>query len=676
MIFRLASVALLVAVASAIATAENSQSSQVAFAIVALAVLATGIFVPQSAFDRFARLLRPISIAILAVPAFCMIVQVLPIPIRGWGNPIWATASAALNDPLAERFTVDIRATVLALAQYNAVVATALITMIITLDRQKAAHFLYILLFIATCESTFSLLGRSVPLLSNFATVLVNSPVAAVLGILLSCTVILREIEQSGYLHPPPRFSVRLAGALSLALFSLLICTAAIFVRGNSTIFIAALLGVEVLLAVVTIRNWFWGIWGTAGVLATAALVLAASFSAIPIKKDTDLTIALSRQNQSATERMLQDIGPGGSGAGAFNALLPIYRDIGKSSLRERPTDAAAIAVDMGRWFLCALLIIVVLGACTLAKRSLSRRHDYVYAAVGAAASVSLAILAFSVGGLLDLGASLLVAGLYGLAFGQSLSNAARKLTSPEAQEQLMEFDGQRQQARPALPTTFGGSWSRIALLSLALVLLTQLAWVLSDRWNFGDESSIASDPVLKEVLPETTSIAPTRAEDLAEGVPAATDFANDAPLLSPQHHDTPSGLHLFATKLRYSPLRGDLWLLLAALSTETQWHGYDTAGLLKMSYYTAPNDIELFPLRLCVALSRDALVRDVELRDLIRRDIKVIVTRQPALKPALVTAYRSASADGKSFAEILVSEFDPTYLQNMRGRAEGFSER
>ncbi|MGY3075038.1 hypothetical protein ACVWZZ_001409 [Bradyrhizobium sp. LM6.10] len=88
---------------------------------------------------------------------------------------------------------------------------------------------------------------------------------------------------------------------------------------------------------------------------------------------------------------------------------------------------------------------------------------------------------------------------------------------------------------------------------------------------------------------------------------------------------------------------------------------------MLKMSYYTAPNDLDLLPLRLSVALATDAVVRELEFRDLIKRDVSLVVTRGSAIRPALVTAYRSASTEGKIYLESLISELDPTYLDNMR---------
>jgi hypothetical protein len=67
------------------------------------------------------------------------------------------------------------------------------------------------------------------------------------------------------------------------------------------------------------------------------------------------------------------------------------------------------------------------------------------------------------------------------------------------------------------------------------------------------------------------------------------------------------------------------------------------------MSYYTAPNELALFPLRLNVLLHAKEVMDDAELQDMVRRDISVILTRAPALKPALVAAYRPAFAARQS---------------------------
>ena len=120
----------------------------------------------------------------------------------------------------------------------------------------------------------------------------------------------------------------------------------------------------------------------------------------------------------------------------------------------------------------------------------------------------------------------------------------------------------------------------------------------------------------------------------------------------------------------RYSPHRGDVWLLFAAMADRYNWQGYKPSALLRMSYYTAPNEQALFLLRIKVALQADGPA-DPDLADMIRRDIRLLITKNPALKPALLAVYKAASSPNKQFVERVVAEVDPAYLANMRSGSQ-----
>ena len=104
-------------------------------------------------------------------------------------------------------------------------------------------------------------------------------------------------------------------------------------------------------------------------------------------------------------------------------------------------------------------------------------------------------------------------------------------------------------------------------------------------------------------------------------------------------------------------------------MTTRHGWQAYQVGALLKMSYYTARNQIDLIPLRLNVSLQGAGLIEDDELRDMVRQDIDYILTRSPSLKPALVAAYKSASKQGKALIEQVVTQIEPTYLDIVRAR-------
>jgi len=88
----------------------------------------------------------------------------------------------------------------------------------------------------------------------------------------------------------------------------------------------------------------------------------------------------------------------------------------------------------------------------------------------------------------------------------------------------------------------------------------------------------------------------------------------------------------------------------------------------LKMSYYTGSNEVVLMPLRLLVATCSDA-INDSELQNLVAREIRLIVTREQNLKPAIVVAYQNASPDGKRFIEAAVADLDSGLMATLRGK-------
>lgn len=118
---------------------------------------------------------------------------------------------------------------------------------------------------------------------------------------------------------------------------------------------------------------------------------------------------------------------------------------------------------------------------------------------------------------------------------------------------------------------------------------------------------------------------------------------------------------------LSTAPYNPELWLALAVLQSQSDPHDPTLVEALKMSYFTAPNDFRLMPVRLDAATSVDALA-DPDLKELVRGDVRLMVTRQPALKAAVVSVYRRASKLGKSFLEESVQSINPSFLTVLRG--------
>jgi len=118
---------------------------------------------------------------------------------------------------------------------------------------------------------------------------------------------------------------------------------------------------------------------------------------------------------------------------------------------------------------------------------------------------------------------------------------------------------------------------------------------------------------------------------------------------------------------VRLAPINAAVWLILA----ETDLRQSDTktsSEALKMSYYTGPNDLSLIPDRL--RLATQTKLSDPELQMIVGDDIRTILLFRPDLRPALISAYRGASAQGKSSIDVVVQSTDPSFLASLHGDA------
>ena len=225
-------------------------------------------------------------------------------------------------------------------------------------------------------------------------------------------------------------------------------------------------------------------------------------------------------------------------------------------------------------------------------------------------------------------------------------------------------------------PNTSTKTWLRVALTLFAVFLSAQAAWILlAERHRLNhirlpvDGKTATLALAEQDKIKQAASLAVVRGDLWAESAftYGSQLWTDQAIWLDAGEPLNTEALRTLTRALRYSPHRGDVWLMFAALANKYKWSGYQPSLLLKMSYYTAPNELALLPLRLNVSLHAKGVIDDAELKDMVRRDISVILTRAPALKPALVAAYRSALPQGKVFAERVISEIDPGYLGVVR---------
>ena len=119
---------------------------------------------------------------------------------------------------------------------------------------------------------------------------------------------------------------------------------------------------------------------------------------------------------------------------------------------------------------------------------------------------------------------------------------------------------------------------------------------------------------------------------------------------------------------LETAPYNSDLWLFRALLQAQRNPGSRQMTEALKMSYFTAPNDSQLMPLRLFAVTHTDAL-SEPDLKELARGDVRLMLTRQADLKAAVVSAFEHASSLGKAFLEEQVRLIDPAFIGVLHSR-------
>jgi hypothetical protein len=421
----------LIALLPALMMVDGILANGVVSATVAVAMVTVVLTLHSSDLNRFSRLLRPTAFIVLFIPCLWMLLQVLPIPSRSLANPVWVSASTALDKPFVGAISLDISATLLSLTRYCAILAAAFVTATVALNKQRAGSVLSLLTGIAALIAA-ELIGYDLGYLRlpgyEHLGERADAMNIAVIGFILSCAMAIRAYER---LDSTRQRKSRMTAIVpvSASVAPLFVCLSAILISADLVLFLAALFGAGILIAVLAIRRWRLGPLGQAGIAALAAVAVFGFLAFVPATKDADPTLALSTQGRiSSIERMLSEAKWAGSGAGSFEALLPIYRASDEADSLELPTAAAAIAVEMGRPFLWTCVIVVLIGASTLFRRALLRGRDYVYSGAGAGCMIALLILSFANNGILGLTASLMISIMCGLAFAQSKSAGNREL--------------------------------------------------------------------------------------------------------------------------------------------------------------------------------------------------------------------------------------------------------
>jgi hypothetical protein len=367
--------------------------------------------------------------AVAAVPALWLILQVLPL--RLLAHPIWKSAEAALQHPIAGSISLDPGAGIIALGNYLVIAAVALLSAAVAVDRVRAEWILFAL---SAAASVIAVLLITHDLLLPVGWLAGAAREQAIdcagLGAIIAAAAFVRAIER----HETRRVNQQNANTIllqHLLIFAaaVLICIAALAFGADKQALFATVFGLGTLACITIIRHFGLGLFGIGGMAALAVGIAFIVMAVQPTKRGASAVLAFASESSSATalsQRMLDDAPSVGIGAGTFVALAPIYREMDDPPAGSAAsTSAATLAIELGSPMLWLIIAGTVAGIVTLLRASLQRGRDSFYPAMAGAALITLLLSAFTNAGLLGDATGLITAAAIGLGFAQSKSRTA-----------------------------------------------------------------------------------------------------------------------------------------------------------------------------------------------------------------------------------------------------------
>jgi hypothetical protein len=392
-------------------------------AITSAGLLAVASWIKEGEAGFLLAAIRPI-LGIAIVPAIWIVVQVLPLSIAGIAHPIWESAEQALGQPISGSISIDRGASLLALVRYLTIFAIVLLAAAVTVNRTGAEWVLFASVAVGSLMSIV-MIGQTVANSGISAKGRVQVRECVALGIVVSFAALIRTFEryETKHLHPE-RSSITLRWTFIACLVAFALCVAGLSLDMTSGVLFASAYAVGMLLAVVAIRRFRLGLWGSLAIAAVGAMTAIATIASRLAPPGIDLTLAFVSDEPEAaistTQRVLADAPWWGTGAGTFAFLLPVYRDAG--DFVTAPSAASKIAIELGHPMFWILVVLVVVGIALLLRGAMLRGRDSFYPTAGASSLLLLLLLSFCENGLLGTPVSILAAAIVGLAFAQSKS--------------------------------------------------------------------------------------------------------------------------------------------------------------------------------------------------------------------------------------------------------------
>jgi hypothetical protein len=357
------------------------------------------------------------GLVVATIPALWMVIQLLPIGFLA--NPVWASAEAALGSSRHGSITIDVGAAVMALGFYLSLIAIALFSAAVAVDRYRAGSILYALNGATVLTAGLLALRQFFVSFNEVPSDQGATIATAGIGVVVAVAGLIKNMERE---RPSRWHVVILAGYTAAFVISAL----ALIIAGQYTVWIAVAYSLAVILGVAIIRHFDFGAFGIAALAALPLGLGVLLLSREPNLQSDGPALAFASPSSpaliSASERILADTHWPGVGAGAFAAISPIYRNIDDPPMPGPPNAITGLLVELGRPMTVLIGLVTCIAIVVLLRASLRRGRDSFYPAAGAACLLGVLVLAFVNAGILATSPAVLTASVIGLAFGQSKS--------------------------------------------------------------------------------------------------------------------------------------------------------------------------------------------------------------------------------------------------------------
>lgn len=376
------------------------------------------------------KLLR-IPLVLAALPLAWMLIQLAPVPLGGISQSLWRSTATALAVSLLPGPSIDPGLTLLAFCRLASLAAVTFVAMAVAIERTRAKQVLFVLALAATTMASISFvdeLGGARLLDRSVASELRPAFLAAaVLGDVFLAAIVIMVIEQYELRDHPGEFFKQLVLPLAVVDVAFLICSSSLVAAHAGYAAFAAACGCATVGVIYGLRRIGFGppvalIVGAVAIAAAAAIISAKTQ---PLAADLSLRYAATADPEivSLDDRILNEVGLGGSGAGTLQAIRNLF---GAPSFVAPVTSfAAQIAIELGRPLLWLVVALTCLLVVLCARGAFNRGRDVFYPLAGAGAAVSMLLASFAAAGVANAAISMLVAIALGLALAQTVSRSA-----------------------------------------------------------------------------------------------------------------------------------------------------------------------------------------------------------------------------------------------------------